>query len=154
MGRLYFVLCCLIFIFHANSHELSINFGAHQFMINYMVIICLLCLVLSMRIRFVLTFFHPFCECLGTFSIFFFSYFLFLFSKRSVFLLYSLFLIISDIPPHPQPLPLQMGGETCAPKIYGQFMVIRVKKSNNIGQQETIEQSNSCSMLSFVVFVV
>ena len=31
--------------------------------------------VLSMRIRFVLTFFHPFCKCLGTFSIFFFSYF-------------------------------------------------------------------------------
>ena len=62
-----------------------------------------------MRIRFVLTFFHPFCECLGTFSIFFFSNFLFLFSKRSVFLLYSLFLIINEMQPHPQPLLLVKG---------------------------------------------
>ena len=32
------VLCCLIFIIYANYHELAMNFGAHQFMVNYMVI--------------------------------------------------------------------------------------------------------------------
>ena len=62
--------------------------------------------MLLMRFKCVLTFFLPFCECLGTFSIFFFSNFFFLFPKRSVFLLYSLFLIFNDMQPHPQPLPL------------------------------------------------
>ena len=47
----------------------------------------------------------------------------------------------------------------CARKIYGQFMVIHVKNKNqttynNKKQQGTTEQKNSCSMLSFVVFVV
>ena len=37
------VPCCLllsyvVWFFHANYHELAMNFGAHQFMVNYMVI--------------------------------------------------------------------------------------------------------------------
>ena len=80
------VPCCLllsyvVWFFNANYHELSMNYGAHQFMDNYMVIICS---VIVMQLFF---------TSLINFSTFFqrfsaFYPFLVLFLKRSVFLFF------------------------------------------------------------------
>ena len=52
------VLCCLIFIFHANYHELPINWCALKLMDNYMVITCSLIVACCPLLFYVVWFFH------------------------------------------------------------------------------------------------